>query len=263
MQWFLPVFRRQVEEFALDMERIRYVVISHSHFDHCGLLPYIKERYPHIKVVGSRGAQWMFENEKARKNMKKFSDMATQQALGHPMPPELETDWESIRIDLAVGDGDVLDLGGGVRLEFTETPGHSRCSLSAYEPGAKILFPGDSLHVPSEDGTAQVCTASESFTHYEASLRKLDPSLRVCAWEHHGAFLGKRAERAISDGIAYTQKYRRHICEALGAGTDREVLAQQLFEEWMDRSGFYFMPRTILMHIMRDMITHAEQEGVS
>ncbi|GAI18030.1 unnamed protein product, partial [marine sediment metagenome] len=42
MSYIAPSLERQFSEMDFDLDRIRYLVIPHSHFDHCGAVPYLK-----------------------------------------------------------------------------------------------------------------------------------------------------------------------------------------------------------------------------
>lgn len=106
------------------------VILTHSHWDHASGVPLFQKAYPDIEImVGETGI-------KALKNNKKFNEPFT----NFEMLPNLE----SIEGLTSVKDGDVIDLGG-LNLSIMETPGHSDCSISIYEPDQKILFTGDAL----------------------------------------------------------------------------------------------------------------------
>lgn len=49
----------------------------------------------------------------------------------------------SLAVDRLLEDGDVFDLGCGLRLQVFHTPGHSRGSISLLLLGYQALFPGD------------------------------------------------------------------------------------------------------------------------
>ena len=51
-------------------------------------------------------------------------------------------------MDRVVTDGETLDLGNGVKVEFYEVPGHSKCCLATYVPSCKALFPTDTMPFP-------------------------------------------------------------------------------------------------------------------
>ena len=38
-------------------EKLDYIILSHSHYDHMGALPYVRRRFPEAMVCGSRTAE--------------------------------------------------------------------------------------------------------------------------------------------------------------------------------------------------------------
>jgi glyoxylase-like metal-dependent hydrolase (beta-lactamase superfamily II) len=173
----------------------------------------------------------------------------------------VSVDFEGFHVDRALGDGDVVDLGGGVRLYAFETPGHSRCSMVAYEPERKWLFPGDSLHFPSLADDGLVFTASESFVVYQQSLQKLaDLEVSLCGWEHHGVRTGEDARHVIRSGLEFTIAYRNRVLEILSRCGDPELAAKEVSRDWLSRAQFPFLPERVMLHIARGIVTNAVNE---
>ncbi len=260
-QWVVPELERQFHEWNVDMDRVRYLVLGHAHFDHCGAVPFLLRKYPHLQVIGSRGAAKLLGIPKAVQNIQKFSREATLR-MGFPMEHEgISLEWEKTPLARVVEDGDILDLGQGMKLEFHEAPGHSRCGLITYIPSTRWLFPSDCLFVPSEDGENFLCTASESYQVYRESLQKIAHlETELCAWEHHGIWTGDDARGIVAQGIAWTRDYQSRIREALAAGQDPEQLALDLSSEWLERAQFPFLVAEISQHIMRGMTSNATEE---
>ncbi|MBE0618666.1 MAG: MBL fold metallo-hydrolase [Proteobacteria bacterium] len=260
-QWVVPELERQFDQWRVDTDRIRYLVLGHAHFDHCGAVPYLLHRYPHLQVVGSPGAAEFLAIPKAVRNAQRFSREATLR-MGCPMEHGgVSLEWDSFPLARVVRDGDVLDLGAGVELRFFEAPGHSRCSMITYLGVNQCLFPSDSLHAPAEQGSGFLCTASESFRDYQESLRKVAHlTTNLCAWEHHGVHTGEDAREAVARGLQLTREYQEEIRVAIAAGEDADALAQRLSTRWLGDSGFRFVTAEILLHIYRVMIANALAE---
>ena len=53
MSYVIPDVLQQIEDFGIDEKRIKRMVILHSHYDNCGLIPYFKRRWPWARVVAS------------------------------------------------------------------------------------------------------------------------------------------------------------------------------------------------------------------
>ena len=104
-QWFLRGYLAAVEK-----AEIGITTITHHHQDHSGNLKWAKE---HLKSEVSIPA-----NGRA--------------LLKGRIPAEVN----------ALNDGDVINLGSGVRVQVLTTPGHSVDSLSYYIENEGVLFTG-------------------------------------------------------------------------------------------------------------------------
>ncbi|MFX0048974.1 MAG: MBL fold metallo-hydrolase [Candidatus Hermodarchaeota archaeon] len=106
------------------------LILTHSHWDHAAGTPVFQEKFPNIDVmVGKSGIE-------ALKNPAKFNDSFNE----FPFLPDLG----KIEGLIPLVQGEILDLGG-LKLEVLETPGHTNCCISIFEPKHKVLFIGDSL----------------------------------------------------------------------------------------------------------------------
>ncbi len=262
-QWVIPALEEQIETYGIDMEQVRYLLIGHSHFDHCGAVPYLLKRYPHIEVLASKGAAKLYDMEKAIHNIRRFSQMAMN-AMGVPKVFNgIPLAFDNVRLTRALGEGERLDLGDGICFEIIESPGHSRCSLMAYEPTRKWLFPSDSMPMPCERGNRLMCTASESYHAYVASLRKLeDRPIEFCGWEHFGYMVGDDAREIVKRGIAATMAYKRHLQERVRALGGIDEAAKWAAHDWLRVTGFKFLPHDVMAFISRTMVNNALKESV-
>jgi 2-aminobenzoylacetyl-CoA thioesterase len=262
-QWVVPALEEQIEAYGIDMQRVQYLLIGHSHYDHCGAVPYLQKKYPHIEILASHGAAKLFDMEKAVKNMQKFSRLAMD-AMGVPDEVNgIPLEFDNVRLARSLGEGDRVDLGDGLNFEVFESPGHSRCSLIAYAPEQKWLFPSDSMPVPCEGGKRLMCTASEGYNAYISSLRKLeDRPIDLCAWEHYGYMTGDEARRIISTGIEATLKYKRLLQERVRELDSVDKVAEWAARDWLEVTGFKFLPHEVMVHISRTMVVNALEEEV-
>ncbi len=109
-------FIRQIEE-IVPVSEIDYVILNHTEPDHSGSLSYLMARNPDIEVYGSAAA------------IKNISAITNESYPSH-----------------VVRNGEVLDLGAGVELEFTIAPNlHWPDSMFTYLASEQILFSCDFL----------------------------------------------------------------------------------------------------------------------
>ena len=234
------------------MDRIQYLLIGHTHYDHCGAIPYLRRRYPHLQVLASREAEKLFGMEKAQRNMRTFSHQVMQE-MGLPLEFEgVSLEFDKIHVDRTLEDGDRVDLGSGLSFGVIETPGHSRCSMTLYEPQEKWLFPSDSMAVPVGKRDRFMSTASESFIVYLDSLKKLAAlDTRLCAWEHFGVMTDEDARDIVRRVIRYTLEYKRRLVEHVGQTGDVEETARWAARDYLATTGFEFLTFDVMLHIAR------------
>ena len=261
--WTVPELERQIREWHIDMERVQYLLIGHAHYDHCGAVPYLQKRYPHLKVLASQGAVKIYGMEKALNNMRAFNRQALE-AMGRSLAFEgISLEFDGVRVAKTLQEGDRIDLGDNLSFSVFETPGHSRCALTVYAPEQKWLFPSDSMAIPVGNGDDFVCTASESFGVFLNSLQKLvNLDIRVCAWEHYGIRTDENVRDIVRRVMRSTLEYKRALREHFEKSKDLEITARWAARDWLDRSLFEFLPYDVMVHITRGMVKNALEEQV-
>ena len=185
----IPDIEEQLSTMRVDPKRIKSMVILHSHFDHCGIVPYFKNKWPWVEIVASERAKKLLSNPKALANIEKFISRDLEKTLPHVDPRELCINGFSVEVERVVGDGDGLTCGG-VTLQVLETPGHSTCSISLYMPEEKAIFVSDAVGVSM--GDMVLTAANSSFEHYMESLEKIfafNPEIILS--EHRGGRTGE------------------------------------------------------------------------
>jgi 2-aminobenzoylacetyl-CoA thioesterase len=263
-QWIVPELERQFREYRIDMDRIEYLLIGHTHYDHCGAVPYLQRRYPHLQVLASREAAKLYGMEKALRNMRTFSHQVMQE-MGLPLEFEgISLEFDKIHVERALEEGDRVDLGSSLSFGVIETPGHSRCSVTIYEPQEKWLFPSDSMAVPVGKCGEFVCMASESFIVHLNSLKKLAAlDIRLCAWEHFGVMTDEDARDIVRRVIRYTLEYKRQLVEHVGQTGDVEATARWAARNILDMTGFEFLTFDVSLYIQRVMVKNALEEQMN
>ena len=123
------------------------VLMSHTHYDHIGALPYIIERWPDIRVMGAEKAVSVFASENARATMKRLGTTAAR-AYGAAADGDPDIKVDGMRVDRILKDGDTVDLGGRYFRAY-ETPGHTDCSMTYH------LLPDDVLFLSESTGLAR------------------------------------------------------------------------------------------------------------
>ena len=229
LSYILPDVLAQMKAFGLDAARVRKFLILHSHFDHAGIVPYFKRTFPAMEIIASAPAWKIFAMPKAVEIMNSFSALCAKQAGAAEAIRDFDTEWRDDITGAALGDGDRIDLGG-VSLTILETPGHTHCSITAYEPEAQALFASDAAGIPYKDSIFP--SMNTNMIQYLESLEKLKPLPVSChCADHYGYITGEEAGRFVSLSLDagriwkaalenYYQKYQGDIDAAAKAVTE-------------------------------------------
>ncbi len=263
MSYILPTIILQMKEFGLKEDRIKSVLILHAHFDHVGIVPYFHRTRPGTKVYGSGRAFEILGNPRAIDTINNFARDVTAKMGMLDAYDTYELDWTVGLKGETVSENDIIKVGG-LEVQIFETPGHSSCSISAYVPQLRALFPSDGGGIPYKNKVLPA--ANSNYTLYLESLKKLK-KLQVeymCA-DHYGYVYGDEARdfmaRSLEAGVEeydmYEKVYRRTRDIELGA---REVATTFLAE-----NPGYFLTPEIYLGICRQIMKHVAQnvEGSS
>lgn len=140
--------RRMVDKLKNELERqkrsrLDYVLLSHSHYDHMGALPFVREAFPHTTVCASRRCEDILKRPNARKLIRELGIAARE--LYEPESRQ-EIPIDELSVDRILEDGDLISLGEE-RIRVLETGGHTDCSMSyALEP-VRLLFTSESTGI--------------------------------------------------------------------------------------------------------------------
>ncbi len=124
-----------------------YILISHSHYDHIGAIPYLKQEWPSSRVLGAEYAQQVLTRPNALKTIRSLSRQAAKLFADRELQ---EYDDAMLKVENVICDGDSLELGG-LRIKVIATKGHTKCSLS-FLINNETLFASESTGVINESG---------------------------------------------------------------------------------------------------------------
>ena len=247
MSWIAPALEKQFTAMDFDFSRIRYLVITHSHFDHCGAVPYLKRKFPQAKILASAYAQRVFSLKKAVQFIAAMNDRMLEISGADKETGRLNLKFDGIQVDQTISDQDIVDLGNGITVRFLETPGHTQCSLAAYVPSLKILFPSDAAAFPSFDGKGAAHPSPQyDFRLYLESLKKLTAlEVEILAFEHHGFLRGAEARQFLVQATKQAEENRKFITENVRRPEDFEAVVQKLAGDFLEQTRFPFLPSDI------------------
>ena len=258
-----PMIIRQIRALGIGMDRIEYVLLTHTHADHIGAVPHLKRKWPHLKLVASAPAARVL-NTSEMYNEFLLVDLGIAQLMkakgeieGMPAIPETYR----FEVDLVVKGGDTIELGDGIVWEIIDTPGHSACHISAYERKEGTLVVGDAtgFYVPEKDLFWP--NYFVSLTTYLDSIRKLSSFPARRAVLSHNAVIESDVYRYFEKAMKATREYHEGTISRLGRGDSAESIA-------LERAQFVstltdIQPFKVMYDLCKLMIHRSRVNGVA
>ncbi len=213
----------------LNNRNLNYILISHSHYDHIGAIPFLREEWPGIKVLGA---------EYAKRILGRAGALATIRALGVQAAKlfsagELqEYDAASLKVDHVVNDGDIIDLGGH-SIKVIETRGHTKCSLS-FLINNETLFASESTGYMSKTGKIYPAF----ITSYTETIRSINIcqaiNPRFIISPHYGLVSEQDAFYYWRRCLAAAQRTREFILFLAERGCDEQHILTEYERKFRD-----------------------------
>ncbi len=254
MSYIVPDLLHQFKEFGVDENRIRKLLILHSHFDHVGIVPFFKRRHPKMEVYASERGWEILQMDKAIPTINEFSRNVAQRMKKEEVYSTYDLEWRKDISGKTVREGDQIDLGD-LEVLVRETPGHSSCCIAAYVPELKALFPTDGGGIPFKETI--VTSGNSNYTKYQQSLEKLKDLVvdYYCA-DHYGYVVAEEARQFISKSIEMAKKNRSLMEQVYRSTRDVDVAAKRLISSFYDENPSYFLSPEIFFDVYRQMVRH-------
>jgi glyoxylase-like metal-dependent hydrolase (beta-lactamase superfamily II) len=182
---FLPKLERASAGAGFPFAEVTGVVITHCHYDHCGSLPDIKEKYPGALIMASAQTALALEG-------KEKPDLADR-------PYAKFAAIKPISAAAILKEGDVMPWCGGT--EIIATPGHLPGHISLFVRGENAIITGDAL--VAVNGRLRAANPRYSLDPKEAKtsaekLMNMRADTFIC---YHGGAVSGRLDRRLSSRL--------------------------------------------------------------
>ncbi len=122
--------------------KLKYILLTHSHYDHVLGSPYILTVYPEAQIVAGEYTKKIFEKPSARALMRELDRKAAATAQIY----EYDDLIDNLKVDITVQDNDIINAGD-ITLRAIHLPGHTKCSFGFYLESEKMLISSETLGV--------------------------------------------------------------------------------------------------------------------
>ena len=256
--YILPEVLQQLRDFGLKSSAITKCLILHAHFDHVGIIPYFKRTHPEMEIYALPRGWDILNMDRAIATINEFSRLTAERMGLESRLQDYDLDWDQDITGTPIREGASLDLGNRT-VQIIETPGHSSCSLTAYVPEIKALFPSDGGGIPF--GGEIIPSGNSNFTRYQQSLNKLmDLEVELVCADHYGVVSGEEAPGYIRESIRAAAAYRRLVEKVFFREQDQEKTVDHLVKLTLEARPDYFLPEAILSGVTRQMVKHIAKE---
>jgi len=254
MSYIVSDILQQFKEFNIDENRIRKLLILHSHFDHMGIVPFFKRRHPDLEVYASERGLEILQMDKATLTVNEFGRNVARRMGNEDVYSIYDLDWRNDVSGHTVREGDRIDLGG-LEVSILEIPGHSSCCIAAYVPELKALFPTDGGGIPFDNTI--ISSGNSNYTKYQQSLERLkDLEVDYYCADHYGYITGNEAREFISKSIRMAKENRARIEEVYRSTGEIDAAAQKLTSSFYEENPGYFLSPEIFLDVHRQMVRH-------
>lgn len=208
-----------------------YILLSHTHYDHIGALPYVLQVWPEAQVCGLQKAKEVFAHPNARATMERLGNNA--KALYGVEGIEITA--AGMRVDCVLADGDSISLGAETITAY-ETKGHTDCSASYLLSPEKILFTSESTGMQVTSMLVQTSPLKSYDDCFASAARLKTFDVNDLILPHYGRLPSFRNQTYFDDFIKEAELEQHMLEEAIRQGlSDDELLQLHMRRYWSEK----------------------------
>ncbi|PKN69204.1 MAG: hypothetical protein CVU52_09630 [Deltaproteobacteria bacterium HGW-Deltaproteobacteria-10] len=238
-----PLYMKDIHAILGDSQKLDFLFVTHSHYDHVGAVAYLKRMIPGLGLGAHERVSTLMRKESVLAMMNRLSDV--QRGFFQDITADEDVTITSIETEHVLKEGDEISLGG-LTCRVYEVPGHTKDSLAFYFPEIRTIFAGEATGLPEgKDGSGIHVGFLTSYDDYLTSLEKiisLQP--RCLCLGHGGVFTDGDADEFLRSSLTATPVFRTLIESYLDrANSDIEQATQNMARKEYDERGVILQER--------------------
>lgn len=197
----------------LQGETLHSVLLTHSHYDHTGALPFLQKKFG-CRVIGSPRTIELLKKQEVRDFI---ADMNTR--FNKVLGSGVTTEFPELNHLYSVREGEKVRVDSKRYFVVLETPGHTRCSISFLLMPDRILFPGDAAGVLEKNGKVKPLFLSSYNSYIESIGKLIDLKAEMLCPPHNTRIKGAvRVQKHLRQALEAAINLKEKIVDALKSG---------------------------------------------
>lgn len=226
---------------------VKYLLVSHAHFDHVCGIPALRNLFPQASLVASAEAKRVLGKSKVIQNFFAQDQKMSEVLQAEGLIPELPvlTPPDTIGVDMVITGGENIDLQGGLRLQVLDAQGHSPCGLAFYLPQDRVMFVADAGGFQIRDDFLFPIFFQSYEMYIETLYRLRGYPTRVLATPHERIWFDQDVEAFYDRAIRQAQNAFKDIRMMLDRGVSEAEMSGRLFARYYRDDLRIYTPENI------------------